>query len=168
MDPINDPAIYPIDLQMKGDHMQIPLNRGLTWFYFIIRVSRSYHVMGDPLFDCQEYSEEATYGECVHDELKKIFLEKLGCSPPVLANRPGEMCNERFNLSRSKEDKIFDLVHQLGFQDWESKCRIPCTRSKYTKRYLAKESSSYPVLDLIFDRTVEVTHSTFSMNEQTL
>ena len=133
-----------------------------------IKISRSEHVQGDPLLDCKVYTEENSYNDCLQSEINERFIKEIGCLPPPFTPDLDNMCNERFNLSRSKEDKIFDLVHQLGFQDWESKCRIPCTRSKYTKRYLAKESSSYPVLNLVFDRTVEVTHSTFSMNEQTL
>ena len=105
MDPINAPHIYPIDLQMKGDHIKIPLSRGVSWFYFIIRVSRSYHVMGDPLFDCQEYSEQETYGECVREDLKKIFEAKLGCTPPVLASRPDEMCSEWYNQTKEESER---------------------------------------------------------------
>ena len=162
MDPINDPPLYPIDLQMKGDHIQIPLNRGISWFYFIIRVSRSYHVTGDPLFDCREYSAEETYGECVQDELKQIFEEKLSCSPPVLAKRPAEMCNERFNQTKEESEKNFQLFWNHYYNFEPSICKTPCTKTTYEVRLTAVSDYDKLGTKLTFEPDVHVTRSVFS------
>ena len=55
MDPVNSPLLFPIDFQMNGDHIQVPLRK--SYSTFVIRTLRSYHVEGDPLFDCKEYNQ---------------------------------------------------------------------------------------------------------------
>ena len=56
MDPVNSPLIFPMDFQMKGDHIRFPLEN--IYSSFIIRASRSYHVEDDPAFDCKEYNQD--------------------------------------------------------------------------------------------------------------
>ena len=56
MDPVNSPMIFPMDFQMLGDHIRAPLEKKYT--SFVVRTSRSYHVEGDPAFDCREYNQE--------------------------------------------------------------------------------------------------------------
>ena len=56
MDPVNSPLIFPMDFQMLGDHIRAPLEK--KYNSFIIRTSRSYHVEGDPAFDCREYNQD--------------------------------------------------------------------------------------------------------------
>ena len=57
MDPVNSPMIFPMDFQMKGDHIsRIPLEK--KYSSFKIRISRSYHIEGDPHFHCREYNQD--------------------------------------------------------------------------------------------------------------
>ena len=56
MDPVNSPLIFPMDFQMKGDHVRVPLEK--RYSSFIIRASCSYHVEDDPAFDCKEYNQD--------------------------------------------------------------------------------------------------------------
>ena len=83
MDPVDSPLIYPLDVQMKGDHIKVPLEtfrtKGKFWD-FTIKISRSYHVESDPRFQCKEYNQENAYGQCVREELKSIFEQKLNCN----------------------------------------------------------------------------------------
>ena len=55
MDSVNSPLLFPIDFQMNGDHIQVPLRN--SYSTFVIRMLRSYHVEGDPVFDCKEYNQ---------------------------------------------------------------------------------------------------------------
>ena len=162
MDPTNDPAIYPIDLQMKGDHIEVPLHRGTSWYEFIIRVSRSYHVMGDPLFDCQEYSKDETYGECVQEEMKKIFEAKLRCIPPGLENRPEQMCNKRHNQTKEESEKVFQLFWDNFYNFEPSICKTPCTKTTYEVRLNVNTDYHTLAMKLAFEPVVHVTRSTFS------
>merc|ERR1712032_1700824 len=107
MDPVNSPLIFPMNFQMLGNHIKVPLEKHL--FSFLIRTSRSYHVEDDPAFDCREYNQEDTYGNCVKQELVKIFEQGLNCTPPLLASETDQMCNERFNVTREESARIFDL-----------------------------------------------------------
>ena len=56
MDPVNSPLIFPMDFQMKGEHIRAPLVK--QYSSFMIRTSRSYHVQDDPAFDCREYNQD--------------------------------------------------------------------------------------------------------------
>ena len=162
MDPVNDPLIYPIDLQMKGDHIKVPLNKKTSWNAFTIRVSRSHHVEDDPLFDCKEYSEENTYGECVRKELKGIFEQKLNCSPPVLAKGTDKMCNERFHQTSEESAEIFDLFVNNYFNFEPSVCKTPCTQTNYEVRLNSVVESEKLEIKLTFEPVVQVTRSVFS------
>ena len=159
MDPINDPMIYPIDLQMKGDHIDIPLNRNISWFYFIIRVSRSYHVMDDPLFDCKE---EDTYGDCEQEELKNIFEAKLNCSPPILANGPDEMCNEIYNQTKEESANVFQLFWNHFYHFEPLDCKTPCTKTTSEVRLNSVADYHNLGMKLTFEPVVHVTRSLFS------
>ena len=77
------------------------------------------------------------------------------------------MIVEYFLLRGVREAEIFDLVWQWNLQDWKSECKISCTRSKYTARFLSK-LDYWTGLNIFFDTTVDVTRSTFNIGGQTL
>ena len=162
MDPINDPLIYPNDLQMKGDHIQIPLNKDIFWRTFTVRVSRSYHVKDDPLYDCQEYSQDNTYSECIQEELKDIFEEKLNCSPPDLAKEPDEMCNKMFNKTKEESAEIFETFWNHYYNFEPSICKTPCTKTTYEVRLNSEQNYDELGLKLTFEPNVHVTRSAYS------
>ena len=134
MDPINSPLIYPMNFQMKGDHIEIHLdplkNDNISWL-FAVKVSRSYHVQGDPLFDCTDYTVEESYGDCVREELSRIFEKRLKCIPPLLSSDPDQTCNTRVNLTEKESTEIFQLFwnNYLNFEP--SLCKKPCTQTTY-------------------------------------
>ena len=65
-----------MNFQMTGDHIKIHLdplkNDNISWL-FAVKVSRSHHVQGDPLFDCTDFTEEESYGDCAREELSEMF-----------------------------------------------------------------------------------------------
>ena len=58
MDPINSPLMFPMHFQMLGDKIEIPLKDLKNKNSYVTRISRSYHVEGDPAFDCKEYNKD--------------------------------------------------------------------------------------------------------------
>ena len=144
------------------------MKRELEVGNYKIQISRSEHVQGDPLFHCSVYTEENSYDDCLQNEINKLFTKIIGCLPPLLTPDLDNMCNEKFNISARKQKEIEDLVLQFAFLDRDSECRNPCTKSKYITRYLSKMKTPFTGLNLIFDRTVDVTHTRFSIDGQTL
>ena len=134
---------------------------------FKTKISRSQHVQGDPLFDCSVYSKENSYNDCLQSEVNELLTEGIGCLPPLYTPDLNNMCNKKFNLSAMKESEIFDLLTLLTHQDWKSECKNPCTRSKYKTRYLASTPWTYTALNIVFERTVDVTRSRFSIDGPT-
>ena len=134
MDPLNSPLIYPMNFQMKGDHIRVHFdptkNDNISWL-FTVKVSQSHHVQGDPLFDCTEYTEDQTYGDCVTAELSGLFQEKLNCTPPLLATHADQMCDVRFNLTADKSKEIFELFWNKYLNFEPSSCKKPCTHTAY-------------------------------------
>ena len=102
-------------------------------------------------------------------KIHKLFTAELGCQPPLFTQNVNDMCNRKFNASESKERELFQLFLQMLFQDWKSNCKIPCTKSRYTTRYLSKSPHTCMGLNNLFDKTVDdLTHPMFSINEQDL
>ena len=172
MDPINSPLIYPMNFQMKGDHIRVQLdplkNDDKSWL-FAVKVSQSHHVQGDPLFDCTDYTEEKSYEGCVREELSGIFKEKLNCIPPLLSYETDQTCNVRFNLTKDESREIFDLFwnNYLNFEP--SRCRKPCTHTTYEVQLKqVMEVTGYVLIGISFETVVEVTRSKFSTNIMTV
>ena len=55
MDKASSPQFYRDELEMKGDPIEIPFQPGIS--IFKTKISKSEHVLGDPLFDCAMYTE---------------------------------------------------------------------------------------------------------------
>ena len=167
MDRANSAKLYPDELEMLGSQIRIRPEAELSTYK--TKISRSQHVQGDPQLDCSVYTLENSYNDCIQNEIHKLFANSpIGCQPPLYTQDLNRMCNQKFNFSSSKDSEIVKLLLQLTFQDWKSECSIPCTRSKYTTRYLSKSPYNRTGLNILFDRTVDVTKSTFSINEQSL
>ena len=56
MDPVNSPMILPEFFQMKGDYIRVPLMKKVH--SFVTRISRAYHIEGNPTFPCKEYNQD--------------------------------------------------------------------------------------------------------------
>ena len=68
-DPINGGGLLPIVFEMKGDAITIDTKPEKKRRKFQTKISKSEHVKGDPNYDCEDYSEENTYGQCIEAEL---------------------------------------------------------------------------------------------------
>ena len=68
-DPINGRVLLPIVFEIKGDEVNIDTKPEKKLRKFQTKISQSEHVKGDPNYDCEDYSEENTYGQCIEAEL---------------------------------------------------------------------------------------------------
>ena len=79
------------------------------------------------------------------------------------------MCDVRFNFSVDEEKKVKDMFWQILNHDATFKCKTPCTTNKYTSSLLhTVPQPGSTIINVVFDRTLEVSRSTFSINGQTL
>ena len=166
MDKANSPRIYPDRMAMMGT--EIRFRSQFEHRSYRTRISKSQHVQGDPLLDCTEYTLENSYYDCLKNEIKETFNNELGCQPPLFTDDLQSMCDEKFKVSRNKSDAISKLFYYLAFNQMKSDCKAPCTQIKYTTRPQIKYPYNFTLLNIIFDRTIDVTQSSFSINEQTL
>ena len=127
--------------------------------------SKSQHVQGDPLLDCTEYTLENSYYDCLKNEIKEAFSKELGCQPPLFTDDLERICDQKFNVSKRESFKFAKLFYSLAFE-MKSICKVPCTQIKYTTRYQLKHPYNFTQLNIIFDRTLDVTQSTFSTDLQ--
>ena len=169
MDKTNSLQIYPDENDIAGYPLKFELekifNKKST---YKTKISRSKHVEGDPVFECTEYTSDNSYNDCIQNEVLDHFHELLGCQPPLLGKDSKSMCNERFNVSKAKERQIHEMFEYLFQHNVKFKCKAPCTTNKYTTSLLHTISQHEDmVIKVVFDRTLEVTRSTFSINSQT-
>ena len=165
MDNSNSPKLIPDDMEMVGDQIETRLER--KSLHYRTRISKSEHVAGDPLFDCTVYTIDNSYDDCIRSELKDLFKKEIACQPPNFASNRNEMCNQKFNVSDKKWEEIDRMFQQIFHNDWESGCKIPCTKSKYSTRL--SRTVPYPLtsITIVFDQTVDVERSRFSINGHT-
>ena len=171
MDKVNSLRLYPSDLEMMGHAINLNiLEEHLVAKLYKTKISRYEHVQGNPLLNCDVYSTENSYNDCVQDELLELFEKELGCQPPLLAKDQNRMCNKKFNFLTEKNLKIEKLFKPLYFHDKKFNCRTPCTTNVFTTKHIQTTPSpaaNKTFLTLVFDKTLEVGHSGFSIDVQT-
>ena len=165
MDKTSSLKIYPDQNDMAGDPLKVQFDNYINRYK--TRISRSQYVQGDPHIDCSKYTPDTSYNDCIQNELFGSFEKILGCHPPLFAKEPEKMCNGKFNLSADNLTEIVEVFNDLNSQDTSFKCKKPCTTNLYTSRLASKSPSSMTGIQLVFDQTIKVTRSTFSINEQT-
>ena len=114
MDKVNSLRLYPNHLEMIGDPIGIRIKEPLAKFYKT-KVSRFEHVPDDPLFDCDVYSVDNSYNNCIQDELLGLVEKEIDCQPPLLAKDQKRICNKKFNVSVEENLKIEKLLKPLFF-----------------------------------------------------
>ena len=65
LDRANSAQLYPDKMKMMGD--PIIVRSGPYWYTFQTKISKSEHVQGDPLFDCDSYDK------CIRKDLERLF-----------------------------------------------------------------------------------------------
>ena len=174
-DPANSIQVYPQGFQMHGSRIKMRLKANISQqssyykFIYKIKISRSYHVPGDSHQDCTEYSINQTYNDCVQDEISNVFLQAIGCVPPLLAKNTNATCNRVLNLTSVEGDVISHLLYRIysvGFKS--ANCKTPCTTTTFTTELVTKTPYSVDVFVLAFDPVVSVTRTSFSISPQTL
>ena len=169
MDNTNSLRVYPNDLEMLGDRVKMEMTRKQPMLStYKTQISRSVHIPGDPRLDCVIYTNENSYSKCINNELKDIFMNKIGCMPPLLGKDSKLICNTKFNVSKQSYWDITILFWSLYYHDREYECRKPCTKSTYTSTFVHKTPSQSISLILVFDDTIDVANTFLSIDGQTL
>ena len=170
MDKTSSIRLYPDGSEMIGDPVTLDLTSPKVLGYKTY-ISRSQNIEGDPSLDCADYTHDNSYYDCIQNELKETFNQMIGCLPPTLFPEPNTMCNRKFNSSsRGIEAKL--LLRSLYGHDYKFKCKRPCQTNKYSTRLYDKSNlpTRIPLttLSIIFDKTVKVVHTKFSMDTETI
>ena len=100
-------------------------------------------------------------------ECYKIFEKEIGCQPPPIAVDDDKMCNKKFNFSKERSYHIMSLGWRVAIPDGKSRCKIPCTKHKYTTSRYFKTPFNYTSLNIVFDQKIVVARTRFSINGQT-
>ena len=167
VDKINSIKIYPDENDfVVGNPLKIEMTNRKS--IYKTKMSSLHHIEDDPLFECSEYTLNNSYNDCIQNELLGLFHDKIGCQPPLFARDYKNMCNEKFNVSVAKTREISGLFNKINHHNLKSKCKRPCKTNKYTTMLIY--TVPHPrdtVLAIVFDKTLDVTRSTFSINGQT-
>ena len=100
---------------------------------------------------------------------KKTFETTFGCQPPPFADHTHNICNQKFNFSPNETCEIEKWMEYLVSQNWSPNCKVPCTKSKYTTRFKSKTPYwNGAAIYIVFDQTLDVAQSRFSINSLTL
>ena len=76
---------------------------------YLIKISQLRHVEGSPHYDCKDYSEENTYGQCIEEEFRRKLVSILNCTPPWLPS--GRICNKEMEIGKDESDKLDELFY---------------------------------------------------------
>ena len=162
----NSIHLYPNEMEIVGDSIEVKVDKENWRKAYKTKISQNNHVQGDPRFKCSVYTEDHSYNDCVQAEVLQFFDKEIGCQPPLLVKDPTQMCNKRFNITN--KDRIARFFKHLDYHDAKFKCRAPCLTNVFNTRFVIKaERQKGKTIEITFDNTVEVFHSSFRINEQT-
>ena len=173
MDNVNSPRLFPDSLERKNQ-IEVKLNteNKKSWFNYEtsieVKVGRSYHFPEDPSFDCTDYTAQSTYHNCIYNEIIAFFDGIIKCDPPFFARSIKNMCNKRFNLTESNDERLKQEFRVLLTHAKEFKCKTPCTKRTYQSTLIHKIPYNGTALILTFSPKVAITASKFSISIQTL
>ena len=173
IDPISSVRLYPDASQMKGDSIKIPIrinNQSVQYdLVYKTKTFSSVHVENDPLLDCERYSRNWTYNDCILEELSEWFEKELGCQAPLYAKENGNVCDKVFNLTSEKDKKVKWMFREIADFYVPKNRKTPCIlRSFVTQLTYKTPTDANPLLMLSFDPVVSVTRSSFSLSGQNL
>jgi hypothetical protein len=165
-DPINGRDIIPIVFEMKGDPIKVETKPQKKLHKFQTKISKSEHVRGDPKYDCEHYSEDNTYGQCIEAELVSKMHHLIGCHSPLISMQKEGICNETFNLTKHDDEVVGKLngVFNNFVNDYESNsCKQPCTKYAYETKFLYDTHwrGNDNGINIAFSKKVELTETTF-------
>ena len=164
----NSIHLYPNEMEIVGDSIEVKIDKENWRKAYKTKISQNNHVQGDPRFKCSVYTEDHSYNDCVQAEVLQFFDKEIGCQPPLLATDPTQMCNKRFNITNTTRVKRIEKYFKLlDYHDAEFKCRSPCSTNVFNTRFVHEEQKRVKKIEITFDKTVEVFHSSFSINKQT-
>ena len=173
MDDVNSLQLYPDEMEMTGDPIEIKMEQPPWKISYKTQISRHQQVQGDPRFECSVYTENNSYNGCVQNELLELFDKEIGCQPPLLLKDPTRICDKKFNdaANTTRAKRLRKLFKHVYYHDGIFNCNSPCLTNVFNTRFVhkvgrAREQPSTVVIT--FDNTVQVIRSTFSINEQTL
>ena len=80
------------------------------------------------------------------------------------------MCNQRFSFSEVKDKQLKEEFMHLYYHDDKSKkCRTPCVKNTFTSRFVHRfQGLKSTWLFIVFEDTIKMTNSKFSVDEETL
>ena len=99
------------------------------------------------------------------------FKKELGCAPPLLNADPDDLCNKTFNVSDKRDKEVKAMFTPLYFHTKDFNCKTPCTKTVFTSKFMHTSPTKWKdqmALIVVFDKKLDVTHSAFSISEQTL
>ena len=170
IDQISSLQLYPNEMEMTGDPIEIKTGRPHLETTYKTQITRIHHTSEDPKFACKVYTADSSYNDCVQKDLLDQLDKELRCQPPLLARDRLKMCNKRFNISnKARLARINKLLKHVYFHDGESQCRPPCSSTLFNTKLIHKapRTNNQMSVEITFDNVVQVVHSTLSIDDQT-
>ena len=173
IDKVNSARIYPNNEEVVEEPIHL-IQSGPRAYTFNTKIFRSQNIPGDPSLDCVDYTIERSFHDCIQKELKHFFNSTIGCLPPPLFSDHDKICNRTFNSSAMDKESLKDgyvTLWQLYRHDYKFECKPPCTRNRYLTSLLFHEQNKgkpYTEVIVAFDATVEVVHTKFSSDVESV
>ena len=108
VDFINSPFMITNSFQMKGTPILVDVKEK-GYHGYRVKISQLQSVEGSPHFDCQNYSEENTYGRCIEDKFREKVVSILNCTPPWLPSN--RICNKEMDLGADEAKNLDELFY---------------------------------------------------------
>ena len=100
--------------------------------------------------------------------MEKLFSEELGCQPPPFTDDLSQMCNQKFNITDTKDKSLLVTFSQVLHQNRKAECKKPCIMDTYKTRYFASIPNKRTEIIIQFEKTIYITKSKLSIDELTL
>ena len=164
-DPISGDYLIPYGFESKRDSTKIDTRNKNQWTKLRTTISLFEHTKGDPKYDCENYSKEKTYRQCMEEQLVEYFHNLIGCHPPLISSKKQGVCNTKFDLNKDDiHAKEIQNILQEVIDGYESKtCKPPCQKYVFEtdKLYEMRDDNYENEVRIVFSKKVEHTKTYF-------
>ena len=168
MDSLSSSVLKFEDHQMTGDAINAFKNRK-GFIKFKVKINKKKNIEHNPRSECQPYSHDFSFDQCLVSRFEEKYLQCLMCVPPWLYDEKShnnKICNRSSWIGTEDLHACEVLSRDLinGF-DIDQLCPNPCTSTFYS----VKENMFEPRNDLLgvvvqFAEDIEVSNTGFVLD----
>ena len=152
---------------LMGDKIVSPDKDGAI--FYKAKILEEQNLENDPNYPCVLYKTIGEYGKCVESEMLRQNFDFLNCTPPWMTLNEELWCQGKHYVDSEVSKSYFDFLSDISASEGNyGKCSVPCQVKRYPAKEIGFKENSLRGLTIRFEKVVDITKSSWTIDERTL